>query len=113
MLVVVSAVQDTFGDSKGFRGQCVHLPAVSPKKMKWLLQGYHNGKQLLFSDRVTSFSNFFFRDKEAMSRSCPLYFPCAHRCASTAPMQSFEASVYGWYSCPWSLALRCVALIIA
>ena len=42
-----------------------------------------------------------------------LYFPCAHRCASVARTQSFEASVYSWYGCQRSMALRCVALIIA
>ena len=37
-----------------------------------------------------------FRDKKAIDGRCPLYFPCAHRCASVAPTQSFEASVESW-----------------
>ena len=54
-----------------------------------------------------------FRDIKEIGRRCPLYFPCAHRCGSVAPTQSLEASVYRWYGCRGSMALRCIALIIA
>ena len=54
-----------------------------------------------------------FRDMKAIGRRCPLYFPCAHRCASVAPTQCFEVSVYRLYGCGGSTALRCVAFIIA
>ena len=54
-----------------------------------------------------------FRGMKAIGRRYPLYFPCAHRCASVAPTQSFEASMYKCYGCRGSMALRCVALIIA
>ena len=55
----------------------------------------------------------FFRDIKAIGCRCPLYLPCDHGSASVAHTQSLETSVYRWYGCWASIALRSVALIIA
>ena len=53
----------------------VHVYLLSSsKKMKPLFQGYHNGQQLLFSDRVSSFSRLHFQRHEGNRSKMSLVF---------------------------------------